>query len=140
MPILDLYESKEHSTNFAHFAAVVYLAHADGNITSKEIELLKGLAQKLKIEEKEYQMTIENPTRYPISSTTSTVKRLQRLYDMFRIIFTDDEIEDEELMLVYSYAIELGFPAHYAKKVVDRSVAMFNREFDFNDWSTFVTK
>lgn len=140
MALRDLYESKEHSNNFAHFSAMTYTLNLDGDIAPKEKILLKSFARKLNITEQEFQMILKDPKRYPIQKPTNSEKRLRRIFDMFKIIFADHKIDDEEREFIYEYATALGFSDNNIKKVIDRSIAMFSGKFDFEDYDHFIKK
>lgn len=136
----NLVSSKDHSKNFAHFSALVFIAQIDGHIDNKELELLKGFAEKLGIEDNEYSMIMENPAKYPIQKTSIVEKRLRHLYEMFQIIFTDHDIDATERKMICQYAVELGFSSSYSEDLIDRSIELFRGNFSFNNYSTFVEK
>ncbi|MGY8915033.1 MAG: TerB family tellurite resistance protein, partial [Flavobacteriales bacterium] len=89
MSFVDLYDNSEHRKNLAHFAAIATLAAVDGEVNPEEVILLNRFAQKLDITELEYKEIMSKPTIYPIDPPTSSERRLERLYDLFKIIFVD---------------------------------------------------
>ena len=44
---MDLYESKEHSNNLAHFSAFVQVAHLEGALSAKRRTLTKVTSKKV---------------------------------------------------------------------------------------------
>ncbi|MGB2758915.1 MULTISPECIES: TerB family tellurite resistance protein [Maribacter] len=134
MSFADLYTSGEHRRNLAHFAALATLASIDGEISTEERKLLDRFASKLDITESEYEEVLRKENKYPIDSTPDSEKRLERLYDLFRIVYSDHEIDDEERILIKKYAIGLGFTGEKADSIIERSVAIFGGKLDFDDY------
>lgn len=140
MSFADLYSSGEHRRNLAHFAALATLASIDGEISTEEKKLLDRFASKLDITESEYKEVFKKENKYPIDSTPDSEKRLERLYDLFRIVYSDHEIDDEERILIKKYAIGLGFTGDKADKIIERSVIIFGGKLDFEDYLYLLDK
>lgn len=134
MSFIDLYGNPEHRKNVAHFAALATLAASDGEISGEEKIMLDRFARKLEISEMEYEEVMKPERRFPIEPPSSSEKRLERLYDLFRIIFADHMIDEEEMILLKKYAIGLGFSGDSADKVIERSIAIFSGKIDFDDY------
>jgi len=134
MSFTDLYGNPEHRKNLAHFAAMATLAASDGIISTEEKSLLDRFARKLQISESEYKEVMKPGNKFPIEPPVDSEKRLERLYDLFRMIFADHMIDDEEMILLKKYAIGLGFSNEAANKVIERSVAIFSGKMDFEDY------
>ena len=140
MSFADLYTSGEHRRNLAHFAALATLASVDGEISTEERKMLDRFATKLDITRSEYEEVFKKENKYPIDSTPDSEKRLERLSDLFRIVYSDHEIDDEERILIKKYAIGLGFTGDKADKVIERSVAIFGGKIDFEDYLYLLKK
>lgn len=140
MSIVDLYESSEHRNNLAHFAAIVNLAHADGNFNNDEVETVKKFAHNLGITDDEYVQIVENHKKYPINPPTSSQVRLERLYDFFKIIASDQNLDDRQLVLLNRYATGLGYPSEQAKIIIDKSIKIFGGKIGFDDYEFLITK
>ena len=134
MSFIDLYGNSEHRKNVAHFAAMATLAASDGTISEEEKMMLDNFARKLEISEKEYKQVMNPDNKFPIEPPVNSEKRLERLYDLFRIVFADHIIDDEEMILLKKYAIGLGFSGDSANKVIARSIAIFSGKIDFDDY------
>ena len=135
MSFTDLYGNSEHRRNLAHFAAMATLAASDGVIDEQEKELLDRFARKLDITAEEYKEVMKPSNKYPIEPPINSEKRLERLYDLFRMIFVDHMIDDEEMTLLRKYAIGLGFSTESANKIIKRSVEIFSGKIDFDDYT-----
>lgn len=134
MSFADLYTSGEHRRNLAHFAALATLASIDGEISTEEKQMLDRFASKLNITKSEYEEVFKKGNKFPIDAPHDAEERLERLFDFFRIIYTDNVVDDEEMILVKKYAIGLGFAGDLADKVIERSVAIFGGKIGFEDY------
>lgn len=140
MSIADLYTSGEHRRNLAHFAALATLASVDGEVSTEEKKLLDRFATKLDITQSEYEEVLKKENKYPIEAPLDSEKRLERLYDLFRIVYSDHEMDPDEKTLVKKYAIGLGFSGDKADAVIERSVEIFGGKIDFEDYLYLVKK
>ncbi len=134
MSIADLYSGGEHRRNLAHFAALATLATIDGELSTEEKNMLDRFATKLDITSSEFEEVMKKENKYPIDAPHDSERRLERLFDFFRIIYTDHEIDDGEMILIKKYAIGLGFSGDKADKVIERSVKIFGGKIDFEDY------
>src|SRR5690554_6789793 len=130
----DLFESGERSRNLGHFASIVNMATVNGKLEDEEERLLKRFAEKLNIEETEYEKILKNPTIYPIIPPNSAERRLERMHDLFQIIFADNTIDDHERFLIEKYAIGLGYSAEQSKDLIDRSIKIYTGGLGFEDY------
>ncbi|MGB5665665.1 MAG: TerB family tellurite resistance protein [Maribacter sp.] len=140
MPILDLYNHSEKRRNLAHFASMATLAAVDGKINARELNVINSFARKLDISEAEYKEVMKKSNKYPIDPSNSEVQRLERLFDLFKIIFADYEIEKDEMVLLKKYAIGLGFPNDKADRIIGKSIAIFRGRIDFEDYLYLIKK
>lgn len=140
MPILDLYHHSEHRKNLAHFASLASLAAIDGEVNRDEKRVLDRFAYKLGISEEEYKEVMKKENKYPLDPSNSEEERLERLYDLFRIIFADFDLDDEEMVRLKKYALGLGFPEKKADRIIEKSVAIFRGRIDFDDYLYLLKK
>ncbi|MGI9547231.1 MAG: TerB family tellurite resistance protein [Flavobacteriaceae bacterium] len=140
MPILDLYYHSEQKTNLAHFAAIASLAAVDGEVNPREKAVLDRFAHKLGISDEEYKEVMKKSNQYPIEPQNEAEKRLERLYDLFRMIFADHNIDDEEMALLKKYAIGIGFPVGKVDRLIEMSVAIFTGRIAFDDYLLLLVK
>src|SRR5690606_40295563 len=94
MSFVDLYLSGSQGRNLAHFAAIATLAAVDGAVNLEEKKLLDSFAQKLNISDEEYREVMKVENKYPINPPISSEERLERLYDLFKMIFADSYIDE----------------------------------------------
>ncbi|UAB82102.1 TerB family tellurite resistance protein [Marixanthomonas sp. SCSIO 43207] len=140
MSFTDLFESGHHSRNLSHFASIANIAAIDGELNEEEEKLLKRFARKLDIDEDEYQMVVKDPSKYPINPPNSADKRLERMHDLFEMIFADHEIDDHERFLIERYAIGLGYSAELAQKLIKRSIEIYDGGLNLEDYRYLLNK
>lgn len=140
MAFTDLFESGEHSRNLGHFASIANIASVKGVINAEEERLLKRFARKLDIEEDEYLEVLKNPGKYPINPPNDAERRLERMHDLFEMIFADHEIDDHERFLIEKYAIGLGYNAETAQHLIKRSIQIYSGGLDFEDYRYLLNK
>lgn len=134
MPITNLFESREHRNNVAHFAAFVHLAAPDGKIDRDVEILIKRFANKLRITKEEYTITMDNMGNYDLQLLDNPKKRLERLHDLFKNIYINHYMNTKEQELVLKYAIELGFDKEKAKEIIERSVKLFGGKIELEEY------
>lgn len=134
MSFTNLFKSGEHSRNLGHFASLVTLASVQGEIKEPEAKLLRRFARKLNISEEEVKKVLKTPSDFPINPPNNADERLDRMHDIFKIIFADHEIDDEERQLLESYAIALGYTEELAAKLIKRSIQIYTGGLDFEDY------
>lgn len=140
MSFSDLFGSGEHLRNLGHFASIVNLAAVDGDINVHEEEQLRRFARKLDIDEEEYTLVLKNPKSFPINAHNNVQERLERLHDLFKIVFSDHEIDEEEIDLLKKYAIGLGFSSEVSEGIIKRSVQIFSGKISFEDYLYLLRK
>ncbi|CAM1353516.1 MULTISPECIES: tellurite resistance TerB family protein [Tenacibaculum] len=139
MSIVDLYESSKHRNNVAHFSAIVNLAIIDGDLNEDEEKLVNRFARKLDITEAEYKEIVENSKKYPVVPQAKTDDRLERLLDLFKIIYSDHEIDEAELKLILRYAIQLGFSQERAEEIISKTTKVFSGKIDLDQYKSILS-
>lgn len=138
MSIADLYTSGKHKNNVAHFASIVSLATASGTVNEDELNVINRLAQKLEITEAEYDEIINNGKKYAIEISSDKESRLERMFDFFKIVYSDHQLDEAELKLLNRYAIGIGFTAESASKIIAKSIRIFEGKFTFEEYQTLL--
>lgn len=134
MAFTNLFEQGERSRKLSHFASMLKMAKVDGIVQEQEMVLLKRFASKLDVTDEEFHKIAKNPKLYPMQPSNSADVRLERMLDLFKIIFADNEIDDEEKRLVERYAIGLGYTEDQATKLIKKSIEIFQGGLDMEDY------
>lgn len=140
MSFTDLFESGEHSRNLGHFASIANMASINGELSAEEEKMLKRFAQKLDIDEAEYEQVLKDPGKYPINPPNDAERRLERIHDLFEMIFADNEIDDHERFLIEKYAIGLGYDVETAQHLIKRSIEIYSGGLDLEDYRYLLNK
>lgn len=135
MGISDFNLSGDQQRNVDHFASIVRLALADGIVSEGEENLLKKLAKRFHILEDKYKDIIENPSQYPVDAPLSYDKRIERLFDLSKMVIADDKVSDVELSMLRSMCVGLGFPTKNVDKIADESVRLISEDIDVDDFT-----
>lgn len=132
MSISDLFDSGFKKRNEDHFAAIVRVAMDDGVITDDEKAFLDRLAHSLDISESKYENILKNYQSHPINPPISYDKRLERLFDLARMVHVDHIQEDGEEMLLKKISIGLGFRTDNVKYIVDKALTLVANGVDLD--------
>ncbi len=135
MSISDLYSSGKHKRDVGHFANIVKLALADDVVTDGEQKLLDRLARRLKISEEEMKEIFKNPDKYPMNPPVNYDDRIERLFNLAKMIFADDEAVGEEAAVLRKVATGLGFPLDNVEKVTDEAIHLIMNDNDLEDFN-----
>ena len=140
MSISNLYKSGKHNENMGHFASIIKLAMADEIITEGEQQLLERLAKRLNISEDEFKKIMKNPDNYPINPPTSYNDRIERLYNLTKMIYADDEVSKKEVSVLRRIVTGLGFPQDNAEKVSDEALHLVMNDNDIEDFTRAIKR
>lgn len=135
MSISDLYTSYFIKTNKAHFASIVRVAMSDGILSDKEQEFLNKLAFKLNISSEEYEDILKNYLTHPINPPLTYERRLERLYDLARMVYANDDLGERQPAILERLCIGLGFNTHNAKYIVDKALILVSNGIDLDDFA-----
>lgn len=135
MSIADLFDSEFKSRNKGHFSAIVRVAIADGDLTNEEKNFLDKLALQLEISDEEYAEILDNPLKYPINPPYSYAMRLERLYDLSRMVYADKILGPKQKEILTRFALALGFTPGNVQYIVDKALSLLVLNADLD---TFV--
>ena len=124
MSFSDLFTPGFKQRNRDHFAAIVRVALADGIITDEEKAFLNRTAINLEIEEAEVAEIMANPDNYPINPPANEQRRLERLYDLTRMVYADNIADEGEVQLLNRLVIGLGFATDDAQAIAEKALAL----------------
>ena len=135
MSFSDLFTPGFKQRNRDHFAAIVRVALADGVITDEEKAFLNRTAINLEIEDDEVAEIMANPDNYPINPPANEQRRLERLFDLTRMVYADHIADEGEIQLLNRLVIGLGFPTDDAQAIAEKALSLIA---DGNDEDEFV--
>ncbi|WP_333693221.1 tellurite resistance TerB family protein [Flavobacterium sp.] len=132
MSISDLFDSGFKNRNKGHFSAIVRVALSDGEITPEEREFIDRLAKNLEISKDEYEEIMENPMKYPINPPYLYIHRLERLYDLARMVYADHVLGPKQKEILIKFALALGFTPGNVVYIVDKALSLLVLNVDLD--------
>jgi uncharacterized tellurite resistance protein B-like protein len=136
MSISDLFDSGFQKRNQDHFAAIVRVAMGDGVITDEEKAFLDRLATRLDISENDYKEILENYMSHSVNPPSGYTRRLERLYDLSRMVYADGHLGEQESVILHRLAVGLGFSPENVSYIVDKALKLVNSGIDADDFVT----
>ena len=135
MSFSELFTSGFKQRNRDHFAAIVRVALSDGIITDEEKAFLNRTAINLEIEDAEVAEIMANPDSYPINPPANEQRRLERLFDLTRMVYADNIADEGEIQLLNRLVVGLGFATDDANAIAEKALTLVA---DGNDEDEFV--
>jgi hypothetical protein len=130
MSFSDLFDSGFKKRNEDHFAAIVRVAMDNGFISDDEKAFLDRLARNLDISEEDYKIILQNYNSHPINPPVEYDRRLERLYDLVRMVHVDQINGDPEHKLLNKIGVGLGFHAVNVKYIIDKAMTLVSQKAD----------
>ncbi|RZN83661.1 MAG: TerB family tellurite resistance protein [Winogradskyella sp.] len=134
MSFSDLFESGFQKRNQDHFAAIVRIAMSDGVINDAEKAFLDRLATRLDITEHDYKDILKDYNSHPINAPHSYKTRLERLYDLARMVWADDIEGSDQVALLEKLCVGLGFNHENVKYIADKALTLVHYKVDLEDF------
>jgi hypothetical protein len=132
MSISDLFDSGFKNRNKGHFSAIVRVAMENGHLSTEERHFLDKLAKELEISADEYKEILENPLRYPINPPYLHVHRLERLFDLSRMVYADHILGPKQKEILTRFALALGFTPGNVHYIVDKALSLLVLNVDLD--------
>ena len=134
MAISDLFDSEFRKRNKDHFASIVRMALNDEIITKGEQKFLDRLANRLNISEDDYKKILKDFSSRPINAPNSYDQRLERLYDLARMVWADKIRQKNQVKLLRRFCVALGFHAVNAKYITKKALELVRQEVDLDEF------
>ena len=132
MSFSDLFDNEFKNRNKGHFSAIVRVALSDGELTVEERAFLDKLAIRLEISQSEYVEILDNPSKYPINPPHLHVQRLDRLYDLSRMVYADHVLGPKQKAILTRFALALGFTPSNVSFIVDKALSLLVLNVDLD--------
>ncbi|WHT40650.1 TerB family tellurite resistance protein [Myroides odoratus] len=139
MAYLDLYNSDFKERNKGHFASIVRVALADGDISEEELKFLNELADKLDISTDDYDKIMANPEKYPVNPPYLEINRIERLYDLARMVYANHILGPRQKDILRKFASALGFTGDI-DLIVNKSLSLLVLEVDIDTFIAEIQK
>ncbi len=140
MAISDLYMSIGLKRNISHFANIVKIAKSDKNISQEEVQLLIKIAKKYNIDDDKFKEILKNPEKTPTIAHLDCEERIERLFDLLKMVNADHTIAKEEVSILRKIATGLAFPLHRVDEIVDEAIQMKIDNCELEDFQKKIFK
>lgn len=134
MSISDIFDNEFRKRNKDHFAAIVRVAMSDDIITEEEHKFLLRLANNLNISEVDYKKIMKDYESHPINPPVSYDQRLERLYDLSRMVMIDHIRSVQEVKLLRKFCVALGFHAVNVKYITEKALELVRQDCDLDEF------
>ena len=134
MSFSELFGSGFKKRNEDHFAAIVRVAMSDGIINDAEKAFLDRLATRLEITESDYKQILKDYQSHPINPPLSYDSRLERLYDLARMVWADHIEGENQVRLLEKLCIGLGFNPENVKYITDKALTLVHYEVELDEF------
>lgn len=124
MSISDLFDSGFKERNKGHFSSIVRVAMENGHISPEEKLFLDKLAKQLDISESEYEEILANPNKYPVNPPYLYLQRLERLYDLSKMVYADHILGPKQKDILKRFALALGFTPGNVNLIVEKALSL----------------
>jgi hypothetical protein len=101
-------------------------------MSQEEKEFLDKLAVRLEISNSEYEEILENPSKYPINPPYLHTQRLERLFDLSRMVFADHVLGPKQKEILTKFALALGFTPGNVNFIVDKALSLLVMNVDLD--------
>ena len=124
MSFAELFDSGFKNRNKGHFSAIVRVAMENGHLSQEERLFLDKLAMQLEISPEKYAEILENPLKYPVNPPYLHTQRLERLYDLSRMVYADHVLGPKQKEILTRFALALGFTPGNVSFIVDKALSL----------------
>ncbi|KLT68072.1 MULTISPECIES: TerB family tellurite resistance protein [Flavobacterium] len=135
MPFSELFDNEFKQRNRGHFSAIVRVAFADGKINDEEQAFLDKLASRLEISEEEYKEILSEPWKHPINPPYLHIQRIERLYDLARMVHIDHHLGDQQEIMLRRMGLALGFTPGNVDYIVSKALSLVDKKVDLDTFS-----
>jgi uncharacterized tellurite resistance protein B-like protein len=127
-----LFKRRDVSTK-SHIKNLIEIAEADGHFVQVEKELLKSIAKRNGITEKEISEIRKNPETIKLEIPSDGNVRFHRFYDLIHMMSIDSEIHHNEMKLCTQLALAFGYHRDNIQELIKSTVSCIEYERNPDD-------
>lgn len=98
---------------------LIEMAVVDGHFDDTEYDLLKRIAKKYKVSERQLKKIQANPDHVEFEVPKNKNEKFNQLFDLVHMMTADNLIEKEEVKLCNIFAIKFGYDKEKVDELVD---------------------
>lgn len=134
MSYIDVFDADFKDRNKGHFASIVRVALADGVFSEEEKKFVDQLADRLEICPEDYNAILKNPENYPVNPPYLETLRIERLYDLARMVYVDHVLGPKQKEILRKFAVALGFTTDI-NFLVDKALSLLVLNADLDTFT-----
>ena len=141
MAIFDAYDNAEFRNKISVMATLVKLSLADGILDENEMKIITRVARDYGFNDPDHILyIIKNYEKYSIEPTYNYDERIEELYNLSKIIYTDGKIDEKELNILKNAIVALGFSPKNLDKIFETAVGKIADGVDLEDFNKSIKK
>ncbi|MCH7512686.1 MAG: hypothetical protein IH947_01890 [Bacteroidetes bacterium] len=106
--LIDLFKEGK-ATSKSHMKNLLEMAMIDSHFDDYEYQLLKKLAKKHKVSDKELKKIQENPAEVKFELPVDAIEKFEQFYELINMMTIDEKIYEEEVNLCIIFAKKFGY-------------------------------
>ena len=103
----------------SHMKNLIEMAAVDGNFDDVEYDLLKKIAKRHNVSEKELKKIKDNPSDVEFEIPADPKEKFNQLYDLVNMMIIDNYVDREEVNLCLIFAGKFGYKKEKVVELVD---------------------
>jgi len=133
-------KNSNHKKKLEHLSNLVKLSLADKVINHAEQEFLDNYANYLDVSMDEYHDVLLNPEKYQFNIPITKKERIERLFYLVKLSFSDGEILNDEIYRMRKMALNLGFEENRIEKLINKAIHLILNRYEFEKFSKKINK
>lgn len=138
--VLEKNINRNQKKKLEHLSNLIKLSLADKVISHREQEFLDSYAKDLGLSKDEYYDVLLNPNKYQFNIEINENERIERLYYMVKLTFSDEQILSDEIILLEKMAITLDFPEERIEKLIKKAIYLVINNYKLEKFSKKIKK
>lgn len=130
--LIALFKHRDASSK-SHIKNLIEIAEADGHFVQIEMELLKSIAKRNGITEKQVSEIRKNSEDIKLEIPTDSKVRFHQYYDLIHMMSIDNEIHPEEEKICSQLAIKFGYQRDNIHDLINSTLSCINYERNPDD-------
>ena len=123
-----------------HFSNLIILSLADDTISHEEQNFLDLYAKRLGLTDFEYQNVLLYPDKYQLNRAVNLEQRIEKLYNLTRVIYADHEIIRDEVVWLRRILINLGCSENDIDMVIEKAIHLIINNYNHDEFVDGIKK
>lgn len=117
----------------SHFLNLYLLALSDNDFDSKELEKIIHIGEEKGFSKEEFEKLILNPANVDFHTPETFMEKIELLYDFARIIWADEQIDEEEIYSFMKFCRRFGFGEKESEELFEWLIGLAKKNLPTKD-------